>query len=626
MPDFYVDTDVSPGGTGTSGDPYASWNEAWTAEASGITTGTYNFFFRGTTADTTAVSLSGYSGTGDLEINFYPWHTEFGAASDADDGWYQGDDNYSTSHYRLEVDNGAGSHCKGVIIDGDNETSNQRIIRIQGLQIKVTSTGGACRPFDLEDALSGNVYISGNRLWNNSSGSLPYIFRTGDTLGTVVRFENNVFFYNGGSNFNPFDVNDVDFDFEIINNTIISTSDGGNMFSDAVGNNHKVYNNAIYCPESINFGSSGTVTYDYNATNVAGTQGTNGFACVTGDFTSYGGATTSENTPAASQTNAWGAGGITNGDDSDIPTTDIRGNARNTGTGENTAIGAFAASGEGASSDTEVSAAAESLTLTTNAASVAFDVGVSAASDALTLTTHAATVAYGVHIAANAEALTVSTYTATITEDIGVSATTGNLTLTTNAAAVSFDVNVSAATDVLTVTTYPASLSQATEIAAQTAAVSLTAYPAAITYDVAVEATTAALSVSTYAATIVQSGAIAAQTASLALTTQPATVSLDVGISAGADSLTLTTNAATIEYGVDVSAAVEALSLVTNAATIGFDANIQAAADALNITTYAALIGTGTRRAATEAQSRTFAIGVERRTRTAGNDGKSYAQ
>lgn len=247
-------------------------------------------------------------------------------------------------------------------------------------------------------------------------------------------------------------------------------------------------------------------------------------------------------------------------------------------------------SGGAGGSDTDVSAASKSLSLTTNAASVAFDVGVSAASDALTLTTHAATVAYGVNIAANAEALTVSTYTATITEDIGVSATTGNLTLTTNAAAVSFDVNVSAATDALTVTTYPASLSQATEIAAQTASLSLTAYPAAITYDVAVEATTAALSVSTYAATIVQSGAIAAQTASLSLTTQPATVSLDVGVSAGADSLTLTTNAATIEYGVDVSAAVEALSLVTNAATIGFDANIQAAADALNITTYAASI------------------------------------
>jgi hypothetical protein len=358
VPDVYIDTDNGGAGRdGSPGNPYNTWSEAWEAEDANIDPGeTWNFFFRGTASDGSGILvLDGWPtvGAGDVTLNFYPWHTTFGAVSDADDGWYQGDDNWSTAHYRL--DEGLSSNGRGVLeIEGDDETVDARVVRIQGLQFRADGISNVNSCIKILTTASGQVYIDGNRLSFPNTGTFPRPVSHNAATSTIEGFfRNNIITYNGDQLCSAFNINDSGSSFKIINNTVVYShaSGGEDFFDDVAGITVDAYNNVAYAAAgagAIEFDNAGTLNHDFNASIVPADRGASGFDVATADFTDYGTADANELTPAASQTNAWGAGGVTQGDNALVPATDIRGNARNTGVGENTAIGAFAAVGEGA--------------------------------------------------------------------------------------------------------------------------------------------------------------------------------------------------------------------------------------------------------------------------------------
>jgi hypothetical protein len=155
-----------------------------------------------------------------------------------------------------------------------------------------------------------------------------------------------------------------------------------------------------------------------------------------------------------------------------------------------------------ASSDTDVSASTDALTLTEQAATITLDVSVSAGADSLTLTEQAASIVYDVDVTAGTDALTLSNHSATVSNDVEVSASTDALTVATFAVSVELDVNVDTSADALTLTEFSATISTDDSIVAGTHALSLTTFPATIGKDVSIAAATHDLVLSEYAATI----------------------------------------------------------------------------------------------------------------------------
>ena len=270
-----------------------------------------------------------------------------------------------------------------------------------------------------------------------------------------------------------------------------------------------------------------------------------------------------------------------------------------------------------AGGDTNVSASAEALTLTTQQATVTSDVNVSAAAEALTLTEYPATIAYGVDIAASTEALTLTTNQAAVSLDVNVPAAAESLTITEYAATVSLDIDISANQEALSLATYAVEIVSDVEIAANAASITLTEYPATVTHNINVQASAealtltpnaatvtasvdtnvsasaAALTITEYTASVVLDHNIAANAESLQFTTLSATVSTvsDVDVEAGTASLALATHQAGVALDVDIAASAEVLTLIANPASVSIDTEISAAAEALTLTEYPASIG-----------------------------------
>jgi len=200
------------------------------------------------------------------------------------------------------------------------------------------------------------------------------------------------------------------------------------------------------------------------------------------------------------------------------------------------------------------------------------DVEVSATKASLTLTTYAATVAYDVGISASCSSLTLTTLDADVDLDVSISATCSSLTLTTNAAVVNAEINVGADVSNLTLTTYGATVTVVT--------------------DVSVIATCAELTLSTAAANINAEVSLVAECASFTLTTYQASVNLNVSISASASSLTLATYGATIKADIDVSASCASLVLSAKNATVGTNISVDVSATcaSFSLATHAATI------------------------------------
>lgn len=342
---IYVDTDtvVAPGSRdGAAATPYEDWDEAWEAEDANILAdrGIWNFYLKGTAADTVRPVIDGaFNTTGDpCTVNFYPWHTTFGAESDADDGWYTGNDELSTSHYRLDTSvSGSGDTTRLVILDwGFQSSVTANRVNIQGLQFRVTGSGAT--PICVE-ARQGNAVewldVHQCRMVITNTGSNPRFIRTdsGGPGGKTNVYSTNVLMtYNGtltASGFNHNDSGPPKKESLIYNVTAVYTSTGGEDFIDDVTNwtctvkNVVAYANDVAA--DINFDLiGGDDTIDHNASQTSGDRGTNGFAIVTGDFENYSGA---DYRPAASQTNAWGTGGESNDTDAWAPYVDITGTA-----------------------------------------------------------------------------------------------------------------------------------------------------------------------------------------------------------------------------------------------------------------------------------------------------------
>lgn len=591
MPDVYVDTDVSPGGTGTSGDPYASWSEAWEAEDANVSGGeAWRFFFRGSTADTSPVSIDGWSGSGDIELFFYPWHTAFGAVSDADDGWYRGDANFSTAHYRLVISN---ANC--VHIDGDGETGDLRRVHIEGLQFDLDNVSSGERIFDVAGNASGIVTSSGNRMKMSGGGAFPRMIRGGSISADVtLNAVNNLVLYPGTQLCSAFNINDSQFTANLINNTVIYSGTGGeDFFDDVSGVTVNAFNNVAYAADvvgDIEFDSAGTLNRNYNASIVSGDRGADGFDVAPGDFTSYGTGDSAELTPAASQTNAWGAGGVTNGDQALIPLTDIRGNARNTGSGQATAIGAFAASGEGAA-DVGVDVEAAAATIEAHAASVAPEAGTSAAAAALSFATFPAAVAPEGQISAAAGSVAFAPLAATVSAEAPVAAGFAAITLSSPVASVAPEQPIAAAAAPVTVAALPATVSGADEVSVGAASVTLAALPATVSAEQGVTAAAGSVAIEGLAAAVAPEQAVATAPVAVVVTPLPATVSGTEGVAADAASVTLAALPANVAPEQGVAAGVASLSLTVSPASVSAEAGILAAPAAFTITALGATIG-----------------------------------
>lgn len=356
MPDAYWNTDVAPGGIGTPADPYSSWNEAWEAEDVNILPGeTWNFYGTGLAEDLVTPIIDGLPTSGaPVTINFFPWHTYFGAVSDHPNGWYRGNSHWSTSHYRQRNTN-----TNNLLVDFTSDTI-AHVVRFQGLQIANARTASNLKLIQFQKGLGSNgttLCVDQCRLWMNTMGSAnPRIIRgesgssSSDNGGRAnIRSSNCLLIYSGSRNCSAYNLNSTfgTKDAVICNTTVIYDTSGEDMIDDVSGWACTIENGVFYAPTpgDIFFDlTGGDDSFDYNAHVNAPDRGTNGLPLVTGDFVDFAGR---DYRPALVQTNPFGTSGQTNGDNSRIPTVDIRGNPRNTGAGQNTAMGCFAAVGEG---------------------------------------------------------------------------------------------------------------------------------------------------------------------------------------------------------------------------------------------------------------------------------------
>ncbi len=366
MPDIYIDTAASCGGNdGSTSNPYCSWTEAWEAEDGNIDPGeTWNFFFQGGEDDAGSVPQLNdgipTTATNDaVNINFLPWATEFGAATAGDGtGWYSGTANFSTSHYRWKFTQTGGSDNRDLQkCEGDTNTGARPIIfKYEGLQI-ASASSRSTRLFGFFECTE--VHLIGNRInWLNVNNvKNPEVVEVKHAEILVFKCKNNLYVMgDDGSpaSYKGYIVTSVSTACvaHLYNNTSIAGSQAAFSINQEAGTMTAKMNVA----RSDDIGEldiAGTVTKAYNANEHVASRGTSppGLDCDEADFTTFGVGDADISTPSSSQTNDWDDMDLTNADDSEVPTIDIRRNTRNTAADTNTSAGCFAKSGEGAVAD-----------------------------------------------------------------------------------------------------------------------------------------------------------------------------------------------------------------------------------------------------------------------------------
>lgn len=203
------------------------------------------------------------------------------------------------------------------------------------------------------------------------------------------------------------------------------------------------------------------------------------------------------------------------------------------------------------STNVEILAKVDPLTLATLAANVNAETNISAKVDALSLVTYAANVNLGVVIAATTDALILTEYVAGINAAVNINSNVHALAINTFTANVSLGVTVAATTDALALTTYTANINAGTKIAAGVDNLGLVTYAANVNAAINVNATTAALIVATNIAGINAETNIAAGVASLTLAEYAATIAIggNRDINATTFPMVLATYNATIAAG-----------------------------------------------------------------------------
>ena len=362
MPDTYIDASFGGTSTGAEATPWKSFEEAWEAEDSNIDPGEdWNFFFTGTSVDTNTTDPgvlmdnwpgNGTDGAGDCTITF----TQKSGSENTSTA------NFDTGYYRF--DHFVAGNNAINITDGFRSGNTRKVV-FDGIQLLSRSTASGSRIIGMESECP-DVTIQNCRLRHTGNTTFPRIVRADGTGGTAIanaitlEFIQNLVTYNGGANtVSTLNVNDRDVTCYVYNNTVYYETSAGEDFYDDVAQcaAAAIVNNVLYASGStlieIDTATNSPSPLAGNATPVEGDRGTGGTDVhATDDFTTGGATAASVLTPAASQANNWDEMATTNADDSRVPTTDIRGNARNTTAGSTTSAGCFARSGEGAAGGT----------------------------------------------------------------------------------------------------------------------------------------------------------------------------------------------------------------------------------------------------------------------------------
>ena len=336
----FIDTAADAGGDGTtrnhsSGDSthaYASMNAWESAEQTDLVadTDTHRVRCAGSTADTTQVGISGWT----VSTDFFITIQGDDAAPDSD-GVYTGTTVWSTSHYRIT---NTGFNTL-VVLAGSISTV------IDGIQIGNTQANDFSDACDLAEI---DIIVRNCRVTKLGGGGKGIRCATSSGAVSCLIHSNIVFECGqvgialGGSGSGVRTHN-------AYNNTVFDCGLGIEIQTDHADLTYNIFNNALFdnTTDISILEVNATVNHDWNAGEDAPpTDETNGvtIGTVTDQMVDPQ-ATNSEDSDVSidnSGSTLYNASDITNDDDSNVPTVDIAGNSRNTGTGESTSIGAWA--------------------------------------------------------------------------------------------------------------------------------------------------------------------------------------------------------------------------------------------------------------------------------------------
>ena len=229
------------------------------------------------------------------------------------------------------------------------------------------------------------------------------------------------------------------------------------------------------------------------------------------------------------------------------------------------------------------------------------NVNVEAGVDALTLTEFQSSVNAETNVNANADELTLTTYQASVLlgADTNILANVHALTLVENQASISLNVDISATTHALTLIENQANVNLAIDIAANTDALTLTEHQASIL---------------TTSNTNINAGVH-----ELILVGIQANINAGISITASVDALSLTEYSATVSFipdtNVDINANVHELDLISYQSNITRNINVLANSDTLLLTGYQASLSFDIARRYTYGKIKNRRVSISNRTR-----------
>lgn len=215
---------------------------------------------------------------------------------------------------------------------------------------------------------------------------------------------------------------------------------------------------------------------------------------------------------------------------------------------------------------------------------------VEAAAQSMSLTTNAAQVLTAREIAAALQDIALQSHSSVVSLNSTIGAQVLSMALTTNAAAVSSDRQILANVQSIEVDTFAADTSAGSQISAAVKSLELQPLTASISADNAIQAALQQLSVTTNAASVSTGSNVGAQALELAVDTLQAGITLDVSISGSLQEITVEALAASVGLGAQIDAFVQNLELTPQGATVDFSGGIEGTLAQLEMTTFDAVV------------------------------------
>lgn len=449
---YYVDT-ASSGGDGTTRNhsgstaAFATLVAAEAALQSTINVGDEIIIkCAGSTAETAGTVISGWTINGALTV------MADDAATD-NDGFYDGDLAWSTSHWRVDTS----TSFAGISINEANVT-------LDGLQLRTTRAGG----IHGVEVADGGVVIKNCRLTAPTASGRGIVGNIG-TFRTEFTAYNNIIFDCGTAGILFGGSGTVVKTQRAYNNTIFGCGVAISYAKDDADLTYDFYNNVLY-NNTTNIDTAPSLSawnHDYNAIDEATNSETNGVALtttVTDDMTDPENGTLQ----SADVTPITGSGlistGVGSGTDSNVPTTDILGVSRSSSA---PTIGAF----EFVSSGLSITAIPKSFTFSAQSATVGLGLDIVASPASFTFSAQQAAIALGIGITATPASFTFSPQSATIGLGLGIVAVPDSFTFSAQAAVVTI-------ADLVTITAIPATWTLAGSTASVNLGLGVVAVPA----------------------------------------------------------------------------------------------------------------------------------------------------